>query len=134
MAQRYKGRRKQIAIEPHLMTDAVKQVIARRAAQRAMGFSQYVADLLALAVGRPDRALELPQQALDQMVSDAVEVEPPVNVAPRVDEEVYALIRAACAAGGVSMASYTRAVCEAHAADHELPALPRPEEVLLLTG
>lgn len=133
MAQHYKGLRKHIKMSTNAPAH-VLQVINNRGVAYGMGASQYMADLLAFAVGRPDLARSLTQETLDYPEEHLPEVPLPVSMNPRVDLEVYKLIYDACAACGISKADYLLDVCLAHVADEPLPPLPRPEEALLLTG
>ena len=56
MAQPHKGERVLVAARP---PQAVYDVVRQRATQRGISISQYVADLLAIHVGRPDLVREL---------------------------------------------------------------------------
>ncbi|MGD9622325.1 MAG: hypothetical protein AB7G47_20065 [Mycolicibacterium sp.] len=133
MAQHYKGPRKQIKM-PADAPASMLQVIANRAAASGTGASQYLADLLAFAVGRPDLARSLTQSAIDYPEQVLPDVVPAANMNPRVDLEVYELVHAAGVACGISKADYLLDVCMAHVADEPLPPLPIAEEELLLTG
>lgn len=68
MAQPHKGPRAQIAFRP---TRAVYDEIQARATARGLSMSQYVADMMAVALGMPDEVREL-----RELVGDAPEVLP----------------------------------------------------------
>lgn len=64
MAQRPKGRRAQVG--PRLALEVFEEV-RRRAEARGMSISQYVADVMALHVGRPDLVLELGKSGQEEL-------------------------------------------------------------------
>lgn len=132
MAQRSKGLRKQIRMSQSMPVH-VQQVIANRAAAAGTSASQYMADLLAFAVGRADLARALTQTAIDYPDHLLADVEPPANMNPRVDLAVYQLINEVCVKRG-DAGAYLLDVCVAHVNGERLPALPKAEEGLLLTG
>lgn len=107
--------------------------------EQGTSVGQYVADLLAFAVGRPDCALEMTQQSLFCPGDlDTAGVTPQLNIFPRCHIEVYQLIHEATSANQMPKAQYALKVCEAHAVNKPLPKLPPvvlpDEENLLLSS
>lgn len=134
-----KGLRKQIGIRPHQLSRHAACVLTKRAMEQGTSVGQYVADLLAFAVGRPDCALEMTQQTLFSPGDlDTAGITPQLNFAPRCHIEVYDLIQEATSANQMPKALYALQVCEAHAANKPLPKLPPvvlpDEENLLLSS
>ncbi|MBE5502707.1 Uncharacterised protein [Mycobacteroides abscessus subsp. abscessus] len=130
MAQRHKGPRKQIA---SLLDPRVRAVMVALAERHTLSVSQYIADLLAAHVGRPDLVRDLRQTTIPYLDDLNVVVDDDRNVGPRVHIDVYQVIAKAAADRGISMSQYVSAVCDAHVAGRELPTANQ-QEVLLLTS
>lgn len=128
MAQRHKGERKQIA---SLLTPRVRSTIVALSKNHRMSVSQYVADLLAIQMGRPDLARDLRQLTIPEELH--VVVESRRDISPRFDHDVHALIEIAAAARGMSLSQYVAAVCTAHVDGGRLPE-PTQEVLLLSTA
>ena len=134
MAQRFKGPRRQIRLGS--VSCKARRGLAARAAHHGIAFSQYVSDLLAIAVGMPELARELNQATLDfaETTTDAAGIEPPQWGTPRVPLPVYDVICQISATRGINAADFVAEVCDAHIEGRPLPALDAEgEEALLLT-
>ena len=133
MAQRSKGPRRQIWIDP--LSTVTRRELAVRAAHQGIAFSQYISDVLAFAVGLPEFALALNQTALDVIeIPHREDIEPPVFGTPRVPLPVYEVISQISAARGITAADFVAEVCDAHIDGRPLPAVDVDgEEELLLT-
>lgn len=103
------------------------------AERHALPVSQYIADLLAAHVERPDLVRDLRQITIPYVDDLNVVVDDDRNVGPRVHIDVYKAIAKAAADRSISMSQYVAAVCEAHVAGRELPTINQ-QEVLLLTS
>lgn len=134
MAQRWKGPRRQIRLGS--VSCKARHGLAKRAAHHGIAFSQYVSDLLAIAVGMPELAREINQATLDivDTAAEAHNVEPPQWGTPRVPLPVYEVISQISAARGITAADFVAEVCDAHIDGRPLPAVDVDgEEELLLT-
>ncbi len=133
MAQRHKGKRQQIAA---LTDPRVRAVMVGLATRHGISVSQYVADLLAVDVGRPDLVRDLTQTTIPILDDLEVVVDDERLIAPRVHVDVYQVI--AERAGNRRMGQYVARVCEAHANGHALPidhaTANENQEELLLTS
>ncbi|PQM44999.1 hypothetical protein C1Y40_04838 [Mycobacterium talmoniae] len=128
MSQRHKGPRKQIA---SLLDPWVRAVMVALAERHTLSVSQYIADLLATHVGRPDLVRDLQQPTIPYIDELRVNVHKDRNVGPRVPIPVYELVAAAAASRAISMSQYVAEVCAAHVDGRELPI--HQQEVPLLT-
>jgi hypothetical protein len=134
MAQRFKGPRRQIRLGS--VSCKARRGLAARAAHHGIAFSQYVSDLLAIAVGMPELARELNQATLDfaETAPGADNIEPPQWGTPRVPLPVYDVICQISATRGINAADFVAEVCDAHIEGRPLPAVDTEgEEALLLT-
>lgn len=109
-----------------------REILARRATYVGVSVSQYVADLLAIAVGRPDCARKLTEPLTGPCgLGEEAEVKLPAYWSTRVPVEVYDLINAATPDHGRAVADYLADVCHAHAQNQPLPLLSEVGELLL---
>ncbi|WP_264922813.1 hypothetical protein [Mycobacteroides chelonae] len=89
----------------------VRTGIATRASGFGMGASQYVADILAIHVGRPDLVRELGQGVLSSV--PATTETNSRNTTVRCDVEVYALVAERAGNVGLTPTTYVADFCTA---------------------
>jgi hypothetical protein len=116
------------------MSCRTRSELAARAAHHGIAFSQYVSDILALAVGLPELARELNQAtlALTEATTNTRGVEPPVWGTPRVPLPVYNLIREISSARQITAAQFVSEVCDAHVEGRPLPDITIEGELLMM--
>ncbi len=130
MARPSKGDRK--GIKCRAMDAAIKSELVARARHHGTDTGSYVADLLAIEVGRPDLVQVLNKEMLD--VTPDVE---PVQCANmnyffvRAAEAVYNIIETRSQIRGIPKSQYVIDVCTAHVRGVQMPPVSR-QEVLLL--
>lgn len=130
MARPSKGDRK--GIKCRAMDAAIKSELVARARHHGTDTGSYVADLLAIEVGRPDLVQVLNKEMLD--VTPDVE---PVQCANmnyffvRAAEAVYNIIETRSQSRGIPKSQYVIDVCTAHVRGVQMPPVSR-QEVLLL--
>lgn len=114
------------------MDAAIKSELVARARHYGTDTGSYVADLLAIEVGRPDLVQVLNKEMLD--VTPDVE---PVQCANmnyffvRAAEAVYNIIETRSQIRGIPKSQYVIDVCTAHVRGVQMPPVSR-QEVLLL--
>lgn len=119
MARPHKGLRKQIKSE--IIDPAVKAELLSLASYYGLELSPYVADLMAIHVGKPELAVHLLPQMFD--AHPQVTPQPPDNtvLAPRLPMAVYSEINHRAEKCGLKMGPYVAAVCTSHVRGTPLP-------------
>lgn len=107
MAQPHKGNRRMIYLTLDL---EVRRQIHSRATDSKLSVSQFLADHLALHVGRPDLVYALGQGTLMSFRSTDFDPQSPATIV-RCLEEVYQLLRQEAQARGLRVATHVAAFC-----------------------
>lgn len=107
MAQPHKGNRHTIFLTLDL---EVRRQIHSRATDSKLSVSQFLADHLALHVGRPDLVYALGQGTLMSFRSTDFDPRSPATIV-RCLEEVYALLRQAAQQRGIRVTTYVAGFC-----------------------
>ncbi len=125
----HKGNRQ--AIKTESMDATLKSQLVARAKHHGLDYGPYVADLLALDVGRPDLVHDLDIQTLDLDID--VKPEPcdnPNYFLTRPAREVHAIISQRAAKERISLGKYVIRFCE----DHIRKVMPTDQQEVLPIG
>ena len=134
MARPSKGTRKTIRLST--LSPAVRTELVNRAHNASVPLSGYLADHLALHVGRPDLVRHLGQGELLKGRLPEHQAAHPATISTliRVDETVHRELHSRALTDGIALATYVTRWCERHARNGTDATLRGVQEVLAVTA